>query len=282
MARLSLGWLKPPKVPDDGVMSLGDHLREFRYRVVFAAIAVIVGMIACAIFYQDILGFMLEPYTQALALIHREHSNLTVTGVLHDATAPLVLVIRVVMISALVITSPIWLYQVWAYIRPALLRKEKRYALAFVGTGVPLFAAGCAVAYYALPQGVAVMMGFTPMQVPITNMLAVDNFIALLVQIMLIFGLGFLLPLVVVALNLMGVVSGAALKKARKGVIFGCFVFAAALTPGGDPISMLALSIPMMILFLIAEGICHVNDKRRAKKLEAAEAEYQAAHALTT
>lgn len=272
MARLNLGWLKPPKVPADGVMSLGDHLREFRYRVVLSAIVMLVGMIACAVFYQQILGFMLEPYSQALVLIKGEHRNLNVQGVLHEAFAPIKLVLTVVAISALVTTSPIWLYQVWAYLRPALLKNEKRYALAFVGAAVPLFLAGCALAYFALPQGMAVMMSFTPNEVEVTNLLSIDGFIALLVQVMIIFGFGFLLPLIVVVLNLVGLISGAALKKARKGVVFGCFVFAAALTPGGDPFSMLALSIPMMGLFLVAEAICIANDKRRAKRLAAAEA----------
>lgn len=279
MARLSLGWLKPPKVPDDGVMSLGDHLREFRYRVVASAIVVVLGMIVCAIFYQQILGFMLQPYNRLLVLLQTSHPSMDVQGVLSDSFAPIVLVIRVVGISALAFTSPIWLYQVWAYLRPALLQHEKRYALLFIGTAVPLFVGGCLLAYFVLPEGIAVLMGFTPQQVQITNLLNIDNFLALMVQLMLIFGLGFLLPLVVVALNLMGVVSGGALKRARKFVIFGCFLFAAMFTPGGDPISMLALSLPMMMLFLVAEGLCHVNDRRRAKRLAAAEAADEAERA---
>lgn len=272
MARLSLGWLKPPKVAPDGVMSLGDHLREFRYRVLVSAIVVLIGMAVAAIFNQQILAFMLEPYERTVAIVKASHPNLEVVGVLTDPLAAIIMVIRVVGITALAATSPFWLYQVWAYIRPALLVREKRYALAFIGAAVPLFLGGCALAYFVMPEGMVVLLGFTPLNGAITNLLNIDNFIALMVQLMLIFGIGFLIPLIVVALNLMGIVTGAQLKRARKIVIFSCFLFAAAFTPGGDPISMLALSLPMMGLFLIAEALCHVNDKRRAKKLAAQEA----------
>jgi len=134
---------------------------------------------------------------------------------------------------------------------------------------VPLFLGGVAMGYFVLPQATAIMVGFTPQQIPIDNLVPVDSFLLLMMQLMIVFGIGFLLPVVVVALNLVGVVSGRTLKKARGGVIFGCFVFAAAATPGGDPFSMVALSVPMALLFLGAEGVCHLNDKRREKRLKA-------------
>lgn len=276
--RLSLGWLKPPKVPADGVMSLGDHLREFRYRVVVAALAVVLGMVVCAVFYEAIFAFMMQPWALAREIMQMKSPDLDVRAVLNGVTSPLFLVLRVILQAGLILTSPIWLYQLWAYIRPALLKHEKRYALLFLVVAVPLFLAGCVVGYVVLPQGVAVMMAFTPGQLPITNLINVDDFIVLMMQLMLVFGIGFLLPVVVVALNLVGVVKAATLKKARGAVIFGCFVFAAAATPGGDPFSMVALSLPMAALFVVAEGVCSVNDRRRAKRVEAAEAEFQANH----
>lgn len=270
--RLNLGWLKPPKVPADGVMSLGDHLRELRYRVVLSAVVILAGMIGCAFFNVQLLDFMLEPWRLAQTLLKQNNPNLDVVAVLHGVTSPLFLILKVCAIGGLVLTSPVWLYQVWAYIRPALLQKEKRYALAFLGAAVPLFLFGVAVAYIVLPQAVTVMMAFTPTSIQIQNLLDVEAFLGLMVQLMLVFGIGFLLPVIVVALNLVGVISGRALKKARSGVIFGCFVFGAAATPGGDPFSMLALAIPMMLLFLGAEAICHVNDRRRERRRAAAEA----------
>lgn len=279
MARLSLGWLKPPKVPADGVMSLGDHLREFRYRVVVAAIAIIIGMIGCTIFYERIFEFMMQPWLLAREIMKRASPDLTVQAVLSGVTSPLFLVLRVILQASLILTSPIWLYQVWAYIRPALLKHEKRYAVLFLLVGVPLFLVGCVMGYVVLPQAVAVMMAFTPSQVPIVNLIEVDTFLVLMMQLMLIFGIGFLLPLVVVALNLVGVVKATTLKKARGGVIFGCFVFAAAATPGGDPFSMVALATPMALLFMGAEAVCAVNDRRRAKRVADAEAQEAAERA---
>ncbi len=267
--RISLGWLKPPKVPADGVMSLGDHLREFRYRIVIAALSVVVGTIVCAIFWQPLFNFMLEPYNTARRILAVNNPNLDLQAVLSGVTSPLFLVLRVILTASLIVSSPFWLYQVWAYIRPGLLKHEKRYAVMFLGVSVPLFLFGCVMGYIVLPQGVAVMVGFTPDQIKITNLLPVDDFLVLMTQLMLVFGVGFLLPVVVVALNLVGVLKASALKKARGAVTFGCFVFAAAATPGGDPFSMVALAIPMALLFLVAEAICHVNDRRRVAKLKA-------------
>lgn len=266
MARLNLGWLRPPKAPADGVMSLADHLRELRYRLIFSLVAVALGVVACAFFYIPLLDFLLEPYRNAQVILEGSRPNLDVQAALSGVASPLVLALMVVAMGGLILTSPIWLYQVWAYIAPALLAKEKRYALAFLAAAIPLFLAGVALGYVILPQAVAVMMAFTPGVVEILNIIYVDDFLKLMLQLMLVFGLGFLLPVVVVTLNLIGIVPASALKAARRYVLFGCAVFGAAATPGGDPISMLALTVPMMLLFLIAEWICHMNDRRRAKR----------------
>ncbi|MDO5534909.1 MAG: twin-arginine translocase subunit TatC [Propionibacteriaceae bacterium] len=266
MARLSLGWLRPPKFPADGVMSLADHLRELRYRLVFSSIVVAVGMIVCAIFYLPLFTFLLEPWARATEILKGIRPNLEVTAVLSGVTAPLILALMVCAVGGLVLTSPVWLYQIWAYIAPALLAKEKRYALFFLLAAVPLFLAGVVLGYFIAPQAFAIMLGFTPDMFEISNLVPVDTFLTLMLQLMLVFGAGFLLPVIVVTLNLVGIVSATALQSARRYVLFGCAVFAAAATPGGDPFSMLGLAIPMMVLFLVAEAICHANDKRRAKR----------------
>lgn len=277
MARLNLGWLKPPKFPADGVMSLADHLREFRYRVVVSALAILVGMIACAFIWQRLFDFLVAPLVNAVEVLKSISPNLNVQPVIPDYVQPFFLILRICLVGGLILTSPVWLYQVWAYIAPALLAKEKKLALAFIGAAVPLFVFGAVVAYWVLPQAIIVLLQFTPDNIGITNLLDVGNYLNMLLQLMVVFGVGFLVPVIVVALNMLGVVSGATLKKARLGVVFGSFVFGAAATPGTDPFSMLALAIPMMLLFLIAEAICHANDKRRAKRLAADEADAEAA-----
>lgn len=266
MARLKLGWLKAPTVPDDGVMSLADHLRELRYRLIVSVIAIAVGVIVCAIFYMPLFTFLLGPWATATEILKGIRPNLEVTAVLSGVTAPLILALMVCAVGGLVLMSPVWLYQVWAYIAPALLSREKRYAMLFLLAAVPLFLAGVVLGYFIAPQAFAIMLGFTPDMFEIQNLVPVDTFLTLMLQLMLVFGAGFLLPVIVVTLNFVGIVSGQALKGARRYVLFGCAVFAAAATPGGDPFSMLGLAIPMMILFLLAEAICHSNDKRRAKR----------------
>ncbi len=267
---MSLGWLKPPAVPADGVMSLADHLRELRYRAIVSTIVIVIGMIACAFFYYDFMYLLLKPWQDAKAALQLSNPDLNLQAVLGDVTAPFVLAMKVTGLAGLIVTSPFWIYQIWAYIVPALLAKEKRLAVGFLSVAIPLFLFGVLAAYWVLPQGIAVMMQFTPQGVDITNLFEINNYLNLLVQMMLIFGIGFLVPVFVVALNMIGVVSGDQLKKVRTYVIFGTFVFAAIATPGSDPFSMIALAVPMSLLFVGAEVICRVNDRRRAAKLQKA------------
>lgn len=264
--RPRFAWLKPPKVPADGVMSLADHLRELRWRLVASLVVIVIGMVASAFFYNDLMALLLRPWLDAKATLAVTNPDLELQAVLGDTTAPFLLALKVTGLAGLILTSPIWIYQVWAYIVPALVAQEKKIALLFLGAAIPLFLFGVAVAYWVLPQGIVVMMQFTPLGAEITNLFEINNFLGLLIQLMLVFGLGFLVPVFVVALNLVGVVTSEQLRKARTYVIFGSFVFAAAATPGGDPFSMIALAIPMSLLFIAAEMICRVNDRRRARR----------------
>lgn len=267
--RFNLRWLKPPEVPADGVMSLSDHLRELRWRLVASALVVILGMIGAAFFYDPLMRAVMWPLNVAQESLAVTNPDLKISITLNDVIVPFLLWLKVAAVAGLILTCPFWLYQAWAYIAPALLAKEKKYAMLFLGAAIPLFLFGVAVAYFVLPQGIIVMLQFTPTDtVDVQNLLGLDNFLTLLLQMMLVFGIGFLVPVFVVALNLMGVVSAEQLKKARPVVIFGSFVFGAAATPGGDPFSMMALAIPMSLLFLLAELICRGNDARRARRRE--------------
>ncbi len=250
-------------------MSLGDHLRELRYRVIFSLIWIVLGMIVIAVFYNQVYGFLTQPWLYARDILSETNPELSTQMVLSGVTTPLSLALKICGVGGLILAAPIWLYQIWAYIVPALLAKEKRWALIFLAAALPLFLAGVTVGYLVLPQGISVLMSFTPESVPITNLIEIDKFLELMLQLMLVFGLGFLMPVVVVGANLVGVVQAKQLAKARTYVIFGTFVFGAAATPSTDPFSMLALAIPMSLLFLAAEMICRFNDKRRARRATA-------------
>ena len=138
----------------------------------------------------------------------------------------------------------------------------------FIGTAVPLFCLGVAVGYFVLPQGISVMLAFTPTlgETTVVNLVDLQAFLELMLRLMIVFGLGFLMPVVVVGANLVGVVKASQLARARVYVIFGTFVFGAAATPSTDPVSMLALAVPMSLLYLGAEVVCRLNDRRKAKR----------------
>lgn len=246
-------------------MSLADHLRELRYRLIIVVIAVGVFSASAAIWYNQLYLVLMRPYLQAAEMLRQSNPELTTAPVISGVTTPLILAMQVCLVVGLVASSPIWLYQLWAYIAPALLAKERKYALGFLAAAIPLFLLGVAIGYFILPQGVSVMLAFTPNTVPVTNLLDVNDFLKLTLQLMVVFGLGFLMPVVIVGANLMGVVAATQLAKVRVYVIFGTFVFGAAATPSTDPFSMLALALPMMVLYLIAELICRIHDKRKAK-----------------
>jgi sec-independent protein translocase protein TatC len=271
MSKLSarLAWLRPPKPSLDGVMTLADHLRELRYRVIVSTLAITLGAIASGIWYQQLYVLMMRPYVLATQMLQQTNPDLNATTVISGVTAPFMLVMQIAAVAGLVLSSPIWLYQLWAYIAPALLAKEKKYALGFLAAAIPLFLLGVVVGYYILPQGISVLLAFTPDSV--TNLLDINDFLKLTLQLMVVFGLGFLMPVVIVGANLMGVVTGAQLGKARTYVIFGIFVFGAVATPSSDPFSMLALAIPMTVLYLVAEVICHINDRRKARRTDEVE-----------
>ena len=169
------------------------------------------------------------------------------------------------------ISSPVWLYQLWAFIVPALLAKEKKWAMIFIAPRCRCSCSASGRLPTCLPQGISVLLSFTPSSVPVTNLLDVNDFLKLTLQLMIIFGVGFLMPVVVVGLNLVGVVTAKQLAKVRMYVIFGTFVFGAAATPSTDPFSMLALAVPMTVLYLGAEVVCRMNDRRKAKLAPAAE-----------
>ncbi len=247
-------------------MTLTDHLRELRFRLIVAVVAIIVGSLVMAIWYNQLYQVLLFPYQRAVEILAVSSPSVQPMTVISGVTAPFTLALKVCVAAGLAVSSPVWVYQIWAYIVPALLSKEKKYTLAFLGAAVPLFLVGMAVGYYVLPQGIAVLLGFTPSAVPIANLLDVNQFLSLMVQLMVVFGLGFLIPVVVVGANLIGVLSAKRLKKVRLYVVFAIFIFGAVATPSTDPFSMLALSVPMVVLYLVAEGIARAHDKKKLKE----------------
>ncbi|OYO00462.1 twin-arginine translocase subunit TatC [Enemella evansiae] len=247
-------------------MTLFEHLRELRYRLVVAAIWIVLAVIICAFFYNQLFEFLLRPIGVAVQDLAQTRPGQQVSVVTTGVAAPMTLSLKIVGIAGLIFSAPFWLYQLWAFIAPGLLAKEKKWAVVFVGAATPLFLSGVAIGYWVMPKGISVMLSFTPQDASVSNLLDLPFFLNFLIRLMLVFGIAFLLPVVLVVLNLAGIVSGAQLGKARQYAIFGCFVFGAVATPSTDPFSMLMLAIPMALLYLVAEVICRANDRARRRR----------------
>ncbi len=243
-----------------GRMALADHLRELRARILRVALFLVVGTTVAWFFYHQLFNLILAPYNDARAMLG---SKVDTKPVITGAAAPLMLQLKISTLAAVVIGSPYWLYEIWAFILPGLHPHERRWTRAFAAVAGPLFVAGVGIGYYVLPKGLQVLLSFTPSNVQ--NLLEFDQYFTFFTRMLLVFGVAFEIPLFVVLLNLAGVVPGRALTTYRPWIIVGVFVFAAVATPSTDPFSMLMLAIPMTVLFMISEAIARLVDRRRAR-----------------
>jgi len=167
-------------------------------------------------------------------------------------------------IAALVVTSPLWLMEIWGFVVPGLHRNERRWTRIFALTAGPLFIAGVALGYYVLPKGIATLIGFTPSGV--VQLTEFSGFFTFITRMLLVFGVAFEIPLFVIMLNLAGIVSGKALGRYRPWIVIAVFVFAAVATPSTDPYSMLMLAVPMLLLVIFSEVVARLLDKRKGAR----------------
>lgn len=249
---------------DDASMPLVEHLRELRSRLVKATLAVLAGMVVGWIYYDAIFAWLSAPFEAVVNQARAEGRDITLA--LTGVADPFVLQLQIAAVTGLLLSSPVWLYQLWRFVTPGLRRHERRWAIGFVVVAVPLFAAGVMLAYVVLPYGLELLFGFTPQNVE--NIVAVDRYLSFFIRMVIVFGVGFLAPLMLVLLNFAGILTGKRLLSWWRWIIFITFIFAAVATPTGDPINMLLLAGPILFLMTIAIGICLANDKRRARKGE--------------
>ena len=256
----------------EGRMPLLDHLRELRSRVIKAALALLIGTGVGLLpwVFDRVWEFVQRPYARAIAQICKEPAHrgacrgfgfsLVVNGIFDSFT----LRIELAFIAALIVTSPIWFYQIWAFVAPGLYAREKRWAYMFVGAAVPLFLIGAVLAYLVMGRGLQFLLGLAPAGV--TVLPSISTYLSYAMAMLLGFGLTFELPLALVLLSYAGILTHPRFRKWRRIMIFAVFVFAGIATPSPDPITMLLLAAPCIVLVEVAEVIVWAHGRALARR----------------
>ncbi|MFE9610857.1 twin-arginine translocase subunit TatC [Streptomyces sp. NPDC006012] len=255
----------------EGRMPLAEHLREFRNRLAKAVLAILVVTIVAAFSYKGIINFFTGPVLDSVgcptsfARLAEQSADTTCARItINGLLAPFTLALKVSLTAGVVLASPVWLYQLWAFVAPGLHKHERKYAYVFVGAGVPLFFGGAFFAYKILPTTAKVLIDLTPDGVD--NLLPLDDLLDLVSRMVVVFGLAFEMPLLLVMLNLTGVLSGRRMLGWWRRMIMGITVFSAVATPSTDPLTMLALAAPIWVLFFAAVVFGLLHDRRKARR----------------
>ncbi len=251
-------------VPPGGTMPLVEHLRELRRRLVIAVVAIVVGTVVGWIVYPAVFDFIKEPYVDGVKpLLERKgfDATLVLSGGVGSAFT---FRLKLSLLIGLIISSPVWIGQIWGFVLPALKRQEKRWVYLLTGIGAPLFAGGIVLGFVVLPKGIEVLVSFAPESIQV--LLSLGDYLNFVIRTVLVFGVAAQIPLVVVLLNRSGIVSARQLAAARPWTIIGIFVFAAVATPSTDPLTMLFLAMPMTVLYAVSEVIARLTDRKKAKE----------------
>ncbi len=240
-------------------MRLGEHLVELRRRLFASGLSIVVGSIVGWFVAPFILDQLREPIT-SLANDQGRIASLNYT----DITAAFDLKIQIAVTVGIVFASPVWLYQVWAFLVPGLTRREIRYSLGFLATAVPLFLAGCVAGWLVFPHIVSLLSSFAPAES--TSVFTAKSYFDFVLKLVLVIGVAFVLPLFLVLLNFVGVVSAHGIVRSWRIAILVIVLFTAIATPAADVISMFLLAIPLVVLYFGAAGIAFLHDRRVAKR----------------
>jgi sec-independent protein translocase protein TatC len=254
----------PPRKPrvDERRMSLGAHLIELRKRLTISGIAIFLGAIGGFIIAPALWEALSEPI-ESIAASQRATINYTGITEAFDTN------VQIAFLVGIVGTSPVWLYQIWAFIVPALLRKERRYALAFVGSAIPLFLAGATLGALIFPRTVTLLLSFAPED--FSTFLTARYFLDFFIKLVLAVGIAFVLPVFLVLFNFVGILSAQAILKGWRIAVLCIVIFTALATPSADILAMFMLAIPMVGLYYVAAGVAWLHDRGVARRLAALE-----------
>jgi sec-independent protein translocase protein TatC len=254
------------KANPEGRMPLKEHIRELRNRLIVCAAAVLLAAIGGWFLYDPVMAAIQRPMFEISAQQGRQAEiNFGSVG------SPFDLKIQISLFLGILLSSPVWIYQLWAFITPGLKAKERRYTLGFMLAAVPLFLLGIYFGWLVLPEVVKVLTMFTPAGG--SNIILATDYLTFVMRMLLALGAAFLTPVVLVGINFAGLVSGRQVVRHWRIIVFVVCVVAAMAAPGPDAMSMFLLAGPLLFLFFVAVGVCLVNDKRRARRRAAQEAE---------
>jgi sec-independent protein translocase protein TatC len=245
-------------------MSLSGHLKELRNRLFWSALFIIGGSVAGWYLFDFVFNELQRPIVE---LASKPGSNVTIN--FPTVVSAFDVRLQVSIFLGILMSAPVWLYNLWAFITPGLKKREKRYTIGFVFAAVPLFVGGTALAWVSLPTFVAVLVGFTPEGA--ANVINASEYILFTIRILLVFGLAFALPVALVMLNFAGVITAQNIIKSWRMAVLISAVVGAIATPVAEPMAMFLLMVPLLILYFLAAGVAFLHDKRVAKKLAALE-----------
>lgn len=244
-------------------MPLREHLIELRKRLVLAALGVLVGAVLGWIVYDPVFQSLQDPLLHAA-----EERGVTASVNFAGLASAMDMKFKVAVFIGALVSSPWWLYQLWAFVTPGLTTRERRSAIGFVAVAVPMFLGGAAFAWYTLPRAVTVLTEFVPENA--TNLIDAQTYLSFVMRFVLAFGVAFLVPVLMVCLNLVGLVRGASWWKGwRWAVLISC-VFSAVMTPTPDVLTMLVLALPTIGLYMAAVGLSILHDRRADRRIAAA------------
>ena len=243
----------------EGRMPLRAHLTELRKRFVRSAVAILIGAVGGWFVYRPLFEAAAAP------IIHiQEERGIQASINFGSVAGAFNLQVQTSIVIGVVLASPVWLYQLWAFITPGLTRKERRSSFAFVGAAVPLFLGGAALAWVLLPRAIEFLYEFIPAGgSAVTD---ASTYFSFVTRIVLAFGIAFVIPVIMVSLNLVGLLPGRVLLKHWRIIVFACFLFAAIATPTPEATSMVILAGAMCVLFAIAIAICLLADRRKSRR----------------
>lgn len=245
---------------DDRSMSMVEHLDELRTRLIVSLAVFFAISVVAFVFYDRIFAFLLEPLCSLPPeKLGPQGCRLTQLAVLEGFQVRL----KLTAIVGLSLSSPVWLYQLWAFIVPGLTTRERRYAVPFMLTSLTLFAAGASLAYLFLGTGLELLIDLGGEA--LVPFLRADSYINFIGLMLIAFGLTFELPLVLFFLGLVGVVTPQSLRSHRRAAVVGIVALAAVVTPSQDPYTLLAMSAPLYILYEVTILLLALMLRRRKK-----------------